>query len=269
MRGLSIPVSIPRRIVADYVRLSATIPSVPAERTMGLGAAAVARDACSPRPAWVAIFAKAFALTAQEFPELRRAYLKWPWPHLYEYPATVAMFAIDRVHHGEACVLPRVIKDPAAYSIDDLSQLIRHAKRAPLNEIKDFRRVLAMAKLPGLVRRLLWWLGFSIGRQRANYFGTVVISTVSGFGAELLHPIAVTPVFLTYGIIGADHRCAVRFMFDHRVFDGVLVARALVRLEAILNTTIVEELRAAAAAAALARSAGIKAAQDLARLQAE
>lgn len=240
------------------MRLAATIPSVPVERTVDLSAVAAAREACLPRPLWVAIFTKAFALTAKEFPELRRVYLRWPWPHLYEYPATVAMVAVDRIYQGELCVLPGMVKDPAAYSIGDMSGLIRHAKDAPLEEIKDFQRVLAIAKLPGLVRRLLWWLGFNIGRQRGNYFGTVVVSTVAAFGAELIHPIGVTPIFLSYGIIGPDCRCRVRFMFDHRVFDGVLVARALVRLEAILNTVIVDELRATTSAAVRAADAGAK-----------
>lgn len=269
MRGRSIPVSIPRRIVTDYMRLSATIPSIPIERTMDLGAVAAARDACSPRPPWVALFGNAFALTAQEFPELRRIFLKWPWPHLYEYPASVAMFAIDRVYRGEPCVLPCMIKEPAVCRIRDLARIIRHAKEAPLDEIKAFRRVLGMAKLPGPVRRLLWWLGFSIGHQRGNYFGTFVVSTVSAFGAELIHPIAVTPIFLTYGIIGADHRCPVRLMFDHRVVDGVPVARALVRLEAILNTTILEELRTARAAAAPSPAAGVEPAAYPAKLPAK
>jgi hypothetical protein len=151
-----------------------------------------------------------------------------------------------------------MIKDPAACRIGNLAQMIRHAKEAPLDQIKDFRRVLAIAKLPGPVRRLLWWLGFSIGRQRGNYFGTFVVSTVSAFGGELIHPIAVAPMFLTYGMIGADHRCPVRLMFDHRVVDGVPVARALVRLEAILNTTIIEELRTMGAAAAPTSAAGME-----------
>ena len=136
MLGRSLPVSIPRRIVTDYVRLSATIPSIPIERTMDLGAVAAARNACSPRPPWVALFGKAFALTAQELPELRRVFLKWPWPHLYEYPASVAMFAIDRVYHDEPVVLPRMVKNPAAWRIGDLAQMIRDAKAAPLDEIK-------------------------------------------------------------------------------------------------------------------------------------
>lgn len=246
MRGRSIPLSIPRRIVADFMRLAATIPSVPVERMMNLSAVMAARNACSPRPPWIGIFTKAYALTAQEFPELRRVFLKWPWPHLYEYPTTVAMISIDRDYHGEPCVLMRMIKDPAAANVSEIARIIRHATEAPLDEIKEFRRALGFAKLPGPLRRLLWWIGFNIGRQRGNFFGTVVVSTVSAFGTDAIHPLALTPIFLTYEIIGPDARFPVRMIFDHRVFDGVVVARALARLEAILNSAVVEELRAAA-----------------------
>jgi hypothetical protein len=145
-----------------------------------------------------------------------------------------------------------MIKDPAAYRIGDLAQIIRHAKEGPLDEIKEFKRALDIAKLPKPVRRLLWWLGFSIGR----FFGTVVLSTVSAFGADLIHPIAVTPFFLTYGIIGADAPCRVRLIFDHRVLDGVAIARALVRLEAILNTAIIDELRGTESAVAPTNTPG-------------
>jgi len=174
------------------------------------------------------------------------------------------MLSIDRTYRGEEVVLPRLIKDPAARSIDDIAQTIRHAKAASLHDIKDFRRAVAIAKLPGRLRRLVWWLGFNIGRQRANYFGTFVISTVAAFGGDSLNLPLVTTIFLTYGFIDADQRCKVRVAFDHRVFDGVAVARALVRLEAILNTAIVEELLGMKAAPAPA--AGIKPAQVFAEI---
>ncbi len=226
MRGRSLPVSIPRRIGTDYVRLSATIPSIPIERTMELGAVAAARNA-SRR-------ARRESLCSARLSPLRR----------------------------KSC------QSSGAF-FSDLAQMIRDAKAAPLDQIKDFRRVLVLAKLPGPLRRLLWWLGFSIGRQRGNYFGTFAVLTVSAFGAELIRPIAVSPMFLTYGMIGADQRCPVRLMFDHRVVDGVPVARALVRLEAILNTTIVEELRTLAAAAAPIPAAGMEPASYLVKLPAE
>ncbi len=149
MRGRSLPVSIPRRIVTDYMRLSATMPSVPIERTMDLGAVAAARNACSPCPPWAALFGKAFAVTAQELTELWRVFLKWPWPHLYEYPASVAMFAIDRVYHGDAGgVFLKMRPGPLEKNTPELWQLLRR-KGEGLAEQRDPRR----ARRAGIARR--------------------------------------------------------------------------------------------------------------------
>src|SRR5674476_1417868 len=86
MRGRAIRLSVARRMVIDLLHFAAAVPSIPVQRPMSLGPLAAARAACRDRPQWTAIFAKGYALVAREFPDLRRAYLKIPWPHLYEYP---------------------------------------------------------------------------------------------------------------------------------------------------------------------------------------
>jgi pyruvate/2-oxoglutarate dehydrogenase complex dihydrolipoamide acyltransferase (E2) component len=246
MRGKRLALSAPRRIVADILHFAAKVPSVPVERMMDLRAVIEARATWPVRPAWTSIFAKAYGLTAQEFPELRRVYLKWPWPHLYEYPTSAGAIAIDRIHQGEPCVLMRLIKNPAAYRIGELSHIIRHAKQAPLDDVRDFNRALTIARLPAPIRRLLWWAGLNIGRQRANYFGTFGVTAVSLHGGDLIHPVAPTTTLLTFGVIDPAGRVPVRIIFDHRVFDGVPAAHMLARLEAIPCGPIVEELRAEA-----------------------
>ncbi len=186
MRGRSLPLSIPRRIVTDILRLAKTVPSVPVERAMDLSPLIAARNACSPRPPWPTILAKAGAITMQQVPEGRRAFLKFPWPHLYEYPTSVAAIAVDRIFEGEPCVLIKLIKDPAVFSLSEITSILRHAKQAPLNEIRDFQRVLKIARLPGILRRPIWWLGFNIGRQRANYFGTFGVTDIAIGGLEFM-----------------------------------------------------------------------------------
>ena len=106
------------------MRYAHAMPSVPVERMSDISAVIAARNACSPRPPWVGILAKAYGIAAREFPELRRVYLKWPWPHLYEFPTSVAVISIDRVYKGEPCVLWRLIKDPASRSIGEIAQII-------------------------------------------------------------------------------------------------------------------------------------------------
>src|SRR5450759_885596 len=81
MRGRAIRLSVARRMVIDLLYFAAAVPSIPVQRPMSLGPLAAARAACRDRPQWTAIFAKGYALVAREFPDLRRAYLKIPWPH--------------------------------------------------------------------------------------------------------------------------------------------------------------------------------------------
>ena len=57
-----------------------------------------------------------------------------------------------------------------------------------------------------------------------------------------------TTTVLTYGVFSSDDGLDVRIIFDHRVIDGATVARALMRLEEMLNGPVAEELRGVAPA---------------------
>ena len=124
-----------------------------------IGPLVEARAALHPRPSWTVLFLKGYALLSQAVPELRRAYVKLPWPQFYEYPVSVASIAFEREHDGEQAVLLCRIKDPEHCSLTELAASIEVARSSPVFEIKDFRRALKMARVPTPVRRLLMWLG--------------------------------------------------------------------------------------------------------------
>ena len=246
MRGKFIPLSLPRRTVIDLLHFASAIPTVPVQRLMSLQPVVSARAACSDRPRWTAIFVKAYALAAREFPELRRAYIKLPWPTLYEYPLSNASIIIERDYQGELGLFSILIKDPAARPLRDVGEVLRHASTAPVDAIKDFQRSMRFAALPRPLRRLLWWVALNFGRQRSNFFGTFAVSVYSGLNAESLHPLTPLTTTLNYGVIDDEGKVTVRVIYDHRVVNGATVARALARLEEILNTTLVEEIRSQA-----------------------
>jgi len=250
VRGRPIPLSRPRRLIGDLLHFASGVPTVPVQRRMNLAPLVAARKAAPDRPSWTAIFAKAFALVAAEVPELRRAYCKFPWPHLYEYPASVASITVERDYRGEKAVLTVRVKDPARRPLAEVADLIRRGTTDPVDGVKDFRRALRVSGLPRPVRRLLWWVGLNVGRQRANYFGTFGVSVYSALGAESLHPLSPLTTTLNYGVFAADGTVDVRLVYDHRVVDGATVARALARLEELLNTTLRDELLAAPASSA-------------------
>ena len=242
MRGRVVPLTRSRRLICDLMHFAAGVPSVPVQRTMNLAPVVAARAACVHRPPWTAIFAKAFALVAEETPPLRQAYCKFPWPHLYEYPESVASIMIEREVEGAPAVLALRIKGPSTRSLVDLGVVIREAMTAPIESVSSFHRALQISGWPKPIRRAAWWLGLNVGRQRPNYFGTFGVSVYSSLGAESLHPLSPLTATVNYGVIAADGTVDVRIVYDHRVLDGATVARALARMERVLNATICSEL---------------------------
>ncbi len=244
MRGRAIRLLPSSRVRNDMLHFANKAPFVPVQRRMALGPLVEARKACRHRPPWTALFLKAYAILAQEIPELRRVYIGWPRPHLYEYPSSVGMVAFERKIGAEAEFFPGKIKDPASRSLAELVEMLKRFSEAPLGEIKDFRRILILGGFPLPARRFLMWLALNIGRQRANYFGTFGLSAYSALGAESLRPLAPCTTVLNYGVIAADGTVDVRLNYDHRVMNGVVVARALEAFEKILTKKIVAEVAA-------------------------
>jgi hypothetical protein len=242
MRGTVRKISMPRRLVVDLMHASRRVPFVSLQRTLDIGVLLEARAASAQRPGWAAIFAKAFALVARDERILRTLYVKWPWPHFYELPRSVAMVAIARREDGEDCVLPQKVSAPDELPLAEVDTLIRHAKTAAIDEVPAFRKILRATRLPLPLRRLIWAVGLNFGRQRANYFGSFGITSVAAYGAGELHALSPGPFILSYGVIGPDQTIDVLIRWDHRVTDAALIAKALTRLQQVLNGAIAAEL---------------------------
>ena len=247
MRGRIVPISPARAFVGDLLHFAARIPTVPVQRTINVGAVAAARGIHPDRPSWTAIFAKAFALVAAERPELRRAFLAWPWPRLVEYPHSVASIALEREWRGERVVMIARVKQPDGLQLSELSAIVRKWQADPLAERREFKRMLALGRCPAFVRRGLWRLALNLPRWRARCLGTFAVTSYAALGAESLHPLVPQTIGLSYGVFAADGSVAVRLVYDHRVLDGADAARALSALDAALQGPILAELRRAEA----------------------
>src|SRR6201987_325248 len=250
MRGRRIKLSIQRRMVIDFLYFARAVPTVPVQKQMSIADLVAARAACRDRPRWTAIFVKAFALVADEVPELRRAYVKIPWPHLFEYPASKASIMIERDYRGEPALCPISVKDPAREPLSAIGDVLDHASTVPLENLKEFQRWKRLTQVPRPLRRLLWWIGLNIGRQRGNFFGTFGVSVYSALNAESLHPLSPLTTLLNYGVMSGDGSLDVRIIYAHRVLNGATIARALGRMEEILNSVILQELLSLPRAAA-------------------
>lgn len=244
MRGTVRKISTPRRLVADLMHASHRVPFVTLIRSVQVRPLLEARAQAGAPPGWAAIFVKAFAIVAREQPALRTLHVNWPWPTLYELPRSVAMLTIARSEDGEDCVLLERITAPDEIALAEVDALIRHAKDAPAGEVPAFRKMLAVTRLPLPLRRLLWTIGLNLGRHRAKYFGSFGVTSVAAFGPGQLHALSPGPFVLSYGVVGPDQAIEVVLRWDHRVTDAAPMAKALTRLEEVLNGEIAAEIRA-------------------------
>jgi hypothetical protein len=245
MRGRAKRLTLSQRLAIDLLRFTVGVPSHTERMRLNLAAVAAARAQSAARPRWMAVFVKAYAMVANEIPDLRRAYLGLPRPHFYEYPTSIAMFVLDREHEGDKFHFNYTIKNPAALPLAEIDRLITHALKQPIDQVREYRRAVIVARLPTPLRRFLMWLGYNIGRQRPKYFGTFAVTTHTE--GRLSGLLCAWTTRLSYGRLADDGTMDVRVAVDHRVIDGPTGERALLRLEAILNGPIAEELRAASA----------------------
>lgn len=244
MRGTVRKISRSRRFVIDLMQASMGVPFVSLSRPIDVHSLVAARDLLAQPPGWAAMFVKAFALVARDEPVLRTLYAKWPWPHFYELPRSTAVVTVARVENGEDCVLMVRMPGPDNVPLTDVDARIRHTKQAPLEDVPDYRRIALLMRLPRPLRRFAWWVARNVGRLHGNNFGTYGVTSVAAFGPGQLHAISPGPYIVSYGVIAPDATIDVVIRWDHRITDAAPIARAMTRLEQVLNGEIAAELRA-------------------------
>jgi hypothetical protein len=231
-----------RALVLDLLRLSQRVPVFPVERPMELAAVAAAREACPQRISWVVLFAKALSLTTREIPELRRSYITWPWPHLYECEQNVAMVTVNRQYGGEDRLFWLRLVSPETTPLTGLQKQLERGTAGDVEEV--FRQQLQFSMVPAFLRRLIWWGRMNLWpSRRACWLGTFGLSVLASQGCYNRQPPHFLTSCLSYGPLDDRGRMPVTLICDHRVLDGVAAARAIVLLEKNLCGPIAAELR--------------------------
>lgn len=248
-KGFRLKLSPARKIVHELMVHAKRVPSIPLARKMNVAEVAAAKEASDV--SWIALYMKAFALTAKAHPVLRQAYLPYPWPHLYEHPHSECALLIEREWKGERVTLGARIFAPEDKSLVELTAAIRKFQEAPVWEINFFRQALRVGALPWPLRRFTFWQSLYLsGFKRAKRFGTFMISSLGKYGVEQRHPIIPMTVDMTIGPIRGNGEVTVTMVYDHRVTDGSSIARALRDLDKVLHGPVLAELRGTMARAA-------------------
>lgn len=240
-KGRRLALSASRTMVTEIMHHARGMPLIIVERACELGDLGDLRR--SRGVSWPVLFMKAFGLTALAHPILRRAYVRFPWPHLYEHPHSTCGFMVERELDGEPCVVAARIRWPERLPLAEIESAVRQFKTAPVEEVNFFRQFLRLGRLPWLVRRFMMWHSIALrGAWRARRFGTFVLSSVGQYGAELTLVQNFLSYYLAFGPVADDGRVVVRLFLDHRVTDASAASRCLVELERVLRNNLRNEL---------------------------
>ena len=250
-RGKWIGLSPARRMTDELLHHAKKVPSLPIAKHCRIEAAVEARSRLNAAPSWTAIFMKAYGLVARGCPELRRAFIPWPWKHLYEHPHTECSILVEREWQGENVVLGGKLRAPETRGLLEIHEYLRFLKDAPVWDVNYFRKSLRVGAYPAVLRRFVFWQSLYVsGAVRAKRFGTFMISSMGALGVEQMHPITPLTTYLTFGPITTAGEVEVKIIYDHRVMDGGTTSRILNALETAINTELAGELRQLASQAA-------------------
>lgn len=243
-----------RALTCDVLHYHRKVPTCAHDRRCDLNALANTRQNSPRRISWSLLFIKAFGLVAREFPVLRQIYQPWPWPHIYEHPVSVGMLAIQREHQGEPWLFWGRFSEPESHSLISMQIALDCYLTEPIQDI--FQRQWQLSAFPTPIRRLFWWWTLNAaGSKRPRRAGTFFLTTLAGQGAEIQHPPAFLTSNLTYGPFDEQGRSRVTIAYDHRLTDGLQIARCLSALEETLNGPIAAELEQLAETSAIENQA--------------
>lgn len=239
-KRFAVPVS--RRLSWDLLAFNHSVPLSAHDRMICVPLVANARSLSEVRIGWPTLFLKAFAIVAQQIPEFRRIWYRWPWAHLYQSPCSVAAMTMERIVDSERWLFWARIQQPDQMSLSELQSRIDAFREQPAQ--KAFASQWRLAHLPTPLRRLIWWCNLNlVTRARVRRLGTFFLSTLASRGAEIQLPPSIHTCCLTYGPVHSDGTCRVTIAYDHRVMDGAVVADGLKLLEETLQSTILNELK--------------------------
>lgn len=237
------PLPASRRVINDLAIIGRSIPLFPVDLEMRLDAVAEARAGAPRRIGWTACFMKAYATVAHEMPLLRTWFIGGLWPRLATASHSVAAVAVNRTEpDGDRLFVARLCA-PNFWKLPGIQEFLDRQTTAPIGEV--YFRQLELERMPGWLRRgILRWNMNSASAKRARRIGTFSMSSLAGSGVgNHFHPTICT-TSICHGPLDVQGRCRVTIIADHRVLDGITVARALNRLEEVLVRDIAAELRA-------------------------
>jgi hypothetical protein len=242
-KGKRLALSNGRRLIDDVTRIANRIPAVGISGDFELSLIDRLRRLTRPKISWNVLYLKAYALVAQEIPQLNQLFVNFPWPHIYQHDSVVGMLTLNRETEGQERLFFARFNNPQNEKLSALQAQYDHFRHDPVGEIRQFRHQIRFAKAPRLIRRLAWWVMFELWpRKRASHVGTIGMS-FSGYrgvyGNRHLGPLTSILGIDPFPMKGTAHLV---LTFDHRILDGIPATEVLNQIHQKLLGPIRAEL---------------------------
>jgi len=235
--------SLSRLWIRDLVHFGSKATVVGGATSLRVSDVAMARRSQQPLISWNAILIKAIALTSQKWPQLKRAYIPFPWPHLYEHPHCVVSLVLEREWQGEHSVFFDQIHAPEHKPLREIDYELYGMKRSKIEAVGGFRRLIRITRYPLPLRRMIWRIAlYGSGRLKSRYFGTFSLNSLASRRLRTTQSTTLVTISFEYGPIDPEGQMPFQIFIDHRVMDGVAVHRLCADLQSVLDHDIVAEL---------------------------
>jgi len=196
-----------------------------------------------------AYIAKATAKTLAKHPRLNtRLFHGFFGPREATYNSVNCGMIANRLNQqGEDILVPIVIREADKCSVQEIHQMIKTYKTAPLETLDSYQALSKIKKLPRFLISFLHFLFRRHPRYSAKSFSTYVISSVLTPGLSMvgIHNIGNQTVFfpssleahlaLEDGVIVAKKMLWMAVCIDHYLVDGMDVQKAVLTLKTYLE----------------------------------
>lgn len=218
---------------------------IPVERELDVAELDRKRRQVTPHISWAALLMKAYGAVAMRWPVLRQAYMRWPWPHIYEHPRNIGLLTVSRrVGDADQLFFGR-FKSPERVPLAELQASFQRLREDEITQIRQFKHQARFVRYPMLIRRICWGIVHNMaGASRAKTIGTFGVSLSRVQGCDLTYHLA--PVSTVLGCDARpDHgRFRLTLTFDHRLVDAWDIGSIFRDIEAEFHGPLTAELDA-------------------------
>ena len=157
-----------------------------------------------------------------------------------------AAVAVEKEYRGSYIPFNAIIESSDKKDLIDITKELEALKKLRPEEIEQFHSVLKLFELPACLQYLITRIVAFIPTLRLKHRGSFFVTTVAGYGVEVLSGPTTHPASFVFGAIKmkpvvSENRVVIRPMmnligvFDRRLFSGAPAAKLLHRIKVMLE----------------------------------